>query len=159
MQVNNESTFQSWIIKNLLPFMHEGLVVRSDSNNRNGVSDLIWVVPDIGVLAMELKYSKTQKPHLKMLSHKLSSLQGRFLQSWGEASGWNKSLVLVGTESRDLLVFSGDNINHLHVNDMSINDARQAADIIIMDIVGAGYNRLQDRYKDVSSLMNFMGLT
>lgn len=159
MQVNNESSFQSWVTKNLFSCMAgEGIVVRSDSNNRNGVSDVTWIVPDAGIMAIELKYSKSKSETSKLLQHKLSTLQARFLESWDSSSDHNHGLVFVGTEDNDLLVFSGENVHMMHVNEMSVQDAKKACDIILYDIVGSGFNKLQSRHKDLTLLMDFMGI-
>lgn len=139
MKVKNEAQFQRWFKDIFLPILSEGTVVVSDGNNRNGVSDLTWLVPGCGVFAIELKYTKILErgPNSKLLNqHKLSSLQSLFLCRWGEATRERQALVVVGTDQGDVFFYCGDVVTERAINDILVSQRVELSSCHANSVVG-----------------------
>lgn len=139
MRVTNEAQFQRWFKDIFLPILSEGTVVVSDGNNRNGVSDLTWIVPGCGVFAIELKYTKIleRSPNSRFLNnHKLSALQALFMHRWASALTERHALVVVGTDQGDVFFYSGDVVTDKIINDMFVSQRHDLSSCHVNSVVG-----------------------
>lgn len=146
MKINNESDFQKWFADILLPAISEGTVVISDGNNRNGVSDITWIVPGCGVFAIELKYAKIKESgvHGRFLSgHKLAALQAIYLERWADATDEAHAIVAVGTDTGEVIFYNGKVVYEKVINDISVHERFQYSSYHASSIVGKGRASLQ----------------
>jgi len=106
-----EKDFQKWMIKELIPSIDKDadVLVFDGNYSKNGVSDLLVGIPNHGVYAIELKYTNLNGiGSSKMITHRLSLIQGMFLEKWSKFENIKHSLVIVGTSLDDFLVYSGN---------------------------------------------------
>ena len=144
-KIVNEKTFQSWVMSTMLCSICEGTIVRTSEANRNGVSDITWVVPGCGVFAIELKYASSEgkSPNSKMLNHKLSRIQSNFLRRWAESQTETHAIVIVGTDLGDIIFYTGDIIYSGEINDVLWTDRIKNSSLNISGMIGKSKARIQ----------------
>lgn len=162
MRVDNEAHFQKWMTKVFLPIVSDGTIISSDGNNANGVSDITWIVPNRGIFAIELKFTKIKGRggNSKLLhGHSLSSLQSLFLKRWASASSEREACLVVGTDLGEVVFFSGEIVFSRNVNIISSHERSVRSNAMVNNVVGKTGLEMQNSIElsnEIDNLRNFL---
>jgi len=151
-KITNEKMFMDWFSKNLIKVLSpDSKVKRLSDRSSSGYPDLIIITPSNGVVAVELKFIKHEpSPGKSPFSHKLSSLQERFLDDWGKSCG-GKSFMVTGVLARGssedrIIVTSHNRLGELNLRGCcSMNELGLVSDVFFIDI-GADIAALNDPF-------------
>lgn len=148
-----ERDFQKWMVREMLPSVFsESSVAQVESKGRLGVSDIIAMVPEVGCMAIELKYrpSAPVRDGTGLLRHELSGPQRRFLLDWSNANSGSMAFIAIGVgwgKGSELHLFEASFLKYFSINELTYGDRRESSKLSLDDVVGKNRKELL-QYRD-----------